>query len=58
MNSEIQKLLAEIEDSNNKILDASNSRFAPSEEGLGDINNNSCDVSFFLNQLKILLTTK
>lgn len=55
MNANVAKLLAEIELSNNAVLDASNGRQKPSEEGLGLINNNACDVNYYLQQLKKLL---
>jgi hypothetical protein len=57
MNEQIQKLLAEIEDSNNHILEMSAGRVHPTEEGLGSINNDACDIAFFMKQLKELLTT-
>jgi hypothetical protein len=58
INEKIAKLLAEIEDSNNHILIETDSRTSPSEEVLGNVNNHACDVAFFLNQLKKLLTAK
>jgi hypothetical protein len=53
----LAKLLLEIEDSNNKVLALSAGRVRPSEQGLGEINNNACDVAFLMKQLKELLTT-
>lgn len=58
--NEIQKLLAEIEDSNNKILADTKSSVAvrvASEQVLGNVNNNACDIAYFLKKLEKLLLT-
>jgi len=56
MNEQIQKMLAELLDSNEQILKLSGSKVSPSEEGLGNINNHACDIYLFAKNLERLLT--
>lgn len=58
MNEQIQKMLAELLDSNEQILKLSGARVTPSEEGLGQINNHACDIYLFAKNLERLLTAK
>jgi hypothetical protein len=57
-NEFVLKLLADIEDTNDGILKLSTYRIAPSNEGLGFINNHACDIAHFLKMIKEHLTTE
>lgn len=52
INEVLQGLLQEIADSNGKILAASGSAGKLTNDNLGDINNNACDVAYYLGLLQ------
>ena len=56
--SDAQNLVALIEESVNAILRKTNSNSKPSEELVGDINNDACDIHFYIRTLAKLIEIK
>ena len=56
--TEILKLLAEIKDSNNAILELTKGTRKPTDDEVGTINNHACDVAYFLGRVEIIAQAK
>ena len=56
--TEILKLLAEIKDSNNAILELTKGTRKPTDDEVGTINNHACDVAYFLHRIGVIAQAK
>jgi len=56
--TEILKLIAELKDSNNAILAATRGTGELSDAQIGDINNNACDVAYFLGRIEVIVQAR